>query len=284
MSEGRRPNSTEEDPGRRSKSERKLSVSEEWFRSLVQHSWDIVAVLEADSSIRYVSPAVERILGYRPEDMIGREALGYAHPDDLEQVASTFAQIRDTPGVSRPVELRLQRADGSWRYLEAVLDNLLEDPAVGGIVSNIRDITERKRAEETRAWLAAIVESSDDAIIGKTLDGIITSWNSGAQKIYGYSAEEVIGKPINILVPSDRPAEIPQILDSIRRGEAIDHYETKRIAKDGRRLDVSLTISPIRDSAGNIVGASTIARDITERKRTEEKIREVREAERNRLS
>src|SRR5918912_38998 len=134
------------------------------------------------------------------------------------------------------------------------------------------DITERKRAEEVHARLAAIVESSEDAIIGKTLEGTITNWNRGAQNIYGYSAEEVVGKPINILVPPDRPNEIPKILERLRRGEAIDHYETVRVAKDGRRLDISLTISPIRDSSGNIAGASTIARNITERKRAEEEL------------
>ncbi|MDQ3833807.1 MAG: PAS domain S-box protein, partial [Actinomycetota bacterium] len=145
-------------------------------------------------------------------------------------------------------------------------------------VNIFRDITERKKAEETRARLAAIVESSDDVIIGKTLEGIITNWNLGAQKIYGYSAEEVVGKPINILVPPDRPDEIPKIMEKLRRGEAINHYETVRITKDRRLLDVSLTISPIKDSAGNIVGASTIARDITERKRAEEaRARRVRQ-------
>jgi PAS domain S-box-containing protein len=143
----------------------------------------------------------------------------------------------------------------------------------GGVrfaVSIFRDITERKRAEETRARLAAIVESSEDVIIGKTLEGTITSWNLGAQRIYGYSAQEVVGKPLNILVPPDGPDDIPQILERLRHGEGIEHYETKRITKDGRLLDVSLTISPIKDSAGNITGASTIARDITERKRAEE--------------
>src|SRR5918912_784895 len=134
------------------------------------------------------------------------------------------------------------------------------------------DITERKRAEEVHARLASIVESSEDAIIGKTLEGTITNWNRGAQNIYGYSAEEVVGKPINILVPPDRPNEIPKILERLRHGESIDNYETVRVTKDGRRLDISLTISPIKDSSGNIVGASTIARDITERKRAEKAI------------
>jgi PAS domain S-box-containing protein len=149
-----------------------------------------------------------------------------------------------------------------------------ENGSVLMAVNIFHDVTERNRAEMLRAQLAAIVESSDDVIIGKTLDGIITSWNSGAERIYGYSAEETVGQPISMLVPPERPDEIPTILESIRRGEKVDHYETVRVTKDGRRLDISLTVSPIRNPAGDIVGASTIARDITERKRSEDKLRE----------
>jgi PAS domain S-box-containing protein len=147
-------------------------------------------------------------------------------------------------------------------------------PSEDGLSVYFRDVSERKRAEEDRARLAAIVESSDDAIISKTLEGIITSWNKGAERTYGYSAEEAVGQRISMLVPPERPNEIPRILESIRRGEKVDHFETARMAKDGRRLEISLTVSPIRNSAGDIVGASTIARDISERKRAEEALRE----------
>jgi PAS domain S-box-containing protein len=112
--------------------------------------------------------------------------------------------------------------------------------------------------------LAAIVDSSDDAIIGKTLDGTITSWNRGAQRIYGYTADEVVGRPISILIPQDRPDELPTILARLSRGERIDHYLTKRVRKDGRSIDVSVTISPVKDETGRIVGASAIARDVSE--------------------
>ena len=117
--------------------------------------------------------------------------------------------------------------------------------------------------------VAAVVEFSDDAIVTKDLNGIITSWNRGAEQIFGYKAEEVIGKPVTILIPADHPNEEPEILERIRRGERINHYETIRIRKDGTPLNISLTVSPVRDSSGKIVGASKIARDITERKRTE---------------
>jgi PAS domain S-box-containing protein len=132
----------------------------------------------------------------------------------------------------------------------------------------------------TTQQFAALVESSDDAIISKNLDGIITSWNSGAQRLFGYSAEEVIGKSVSILIPADRPNEEPSILRRLRRGERIEHYETVRRRKDGTSVDISLTISPIKNPSGAIIGASKIARDITERKRSEEQIRLLaREAE-----
>jgi PAS domain S-box-containing protein len=257
--------------------EEEVRRSEERFRSLVQHGSDIITVVDAEGAIRYVSPAVERVLGYEPEEMVGESALDFVHPDDLEEAMGLFAEVSSEPGVQPPLEFRVPHKDGSWRFLEHIVNNLLDDPSVRGIVVNQRDVTERKRAQETRFRLAAIVESSDDAIIGKTLDGIITNWNEGAQRIYGYSAKETVGQPISMLVPPERPEEIPRILESIRRGEKVDHFETVRVTKDGRRLDISLTVSPIRNPAGDIVGASTIARDITERKRVEDRLRESEE-------
>jgi len=134
-----------------------------------------------------------------------------------------------------------------------------------------------KRAGETLSRLGSIVESSDDGIIGKTLDGTIASWNPAAERIYGYSAQEMIGRPISVLVPPDRPDELEQILERVRGGERVDHYETVRWRKDGGQIHVSLTVSPIRDATGEITGVSTIARDITERKRAEEALRESEE-------
>jgi PAS domain S-box-containing protein len=135
-----------------------------------------------------------------------------------------------------------------------------------------RDITERKRADEIAQQLASIVDTSDDAIISKDLNGIIRSWNRGAQQLFGYLAEEIVGKPVTTLIPAELHHEEPAILERLRRGERIDHYETVRRRKDGSKLDISLTVSPMRDAAGNIIGASKIARDITERKRSETQI------------
>ena len=126
-------------------------------------------------------------------------------------------------------------------------------------------------------YLAAIVDSSDDAIIGKTLDGTIISWNRGAERIYGYTADEIVGRPISLLVPIDRPNELPGILDRLRRGERIDHYKTSRVRKDGRRVEISVTISPVRDADGTVIGASAIARDISEQERAIEEALRLRE-------
>jgi PAS domain S-box-containing protein len=137
------------------------------------------------------------------------------------------------------------------------------------------EVDERRRAEVTAERLAAIVESSDDAIIGKTPEGIITSWNQGAQRIYGYTAAEVVGRPISLLIPEDRPDELPGIMRRLNRGERIDHFETERMTRDGRRITVSVTISPIRDTDGTVIGASAVAREITDQKRLEREQEEL---------
>ena len=143
-----------------------------------------------------------------------------------------------------------------------------------------RDVTERKRAEQTQALMSAIVESCEDAIVSKTLDSTILSWNPGAVRLFGYTAEEAIGQPITLIMPPEKLDEEVAILDCLRRGVRIEHYETVRVAKDGRRLDISLTISPVRDSSGRIVGASKIARDVTERKRALQALAESEERQR----
>jgi PAS domain S-box-containing protein len=185
-------------------------------------------------------------------------------------------------GVSvRGQEVHIERPDGSRGIalvdIEAVKDS---EGNVVGAVNCFQDVTERKLGEEAALRLAAMIASSDDAIIGKDLDGTITSWNGGAQRIFGYLAEEIIGKPIMILVPPDRQKEEETILERIGRGERVEHYETIRKRKDGSSIEISLTISPVRNAQGKVIGSSKIARDITERKRSEAQIINLaREAE-----
>ena len=143
------------------------------------------------------------------------------------------------------------------------------DNELVGVSVVARDISERKRVEEALARLAAIVDSSEDAIIGKTLDATIISWNRGAERIYGYTATEAIGQPIGMLLPPGSEDEVPAIMERIRRGEKVEHYETKRQRKDATIIDVSVTVSPIKTPDGDVIGASAVARDITERKQAE---------------
>ena len=142
-------------------------------------------------------------------------------------------------------------------------------PAVKRELGAAQERRERRQAETISAYLASIVQSCDDAIIGKTLDGVVVSWNVGAERLYGYGADEMIGRSISMLIPPYRPEELPEIFEAIKRGEGVDGFETVRIRKDGKPVEVSLTISPIKDSTGRIVGASSVARDITRRKQEE---------------
>jgi two-component system, cell cycle sensor histidine kinase and response regulator CckA len=142
-------------------------------------------------------------------------------------------------------------------------------PAVKRELRAAQERRDRRRTEAISAYLASIVQSCDDAIIGKTLEGIVLSWNAGAERMYGYSADEMIGRSVSVLVPSYRPAELPGIFEKIKRGEGVDGLETVRLRKDGTPIEVSLTVSPIRDATGQVVGASTVAHDITRRKQEE---------------
>jgi PAS domain S-box-containing protein len=165
-------------------------------------------------------------------------------------------------------------ANGEVRTVEVHSSPIEQNGAIL-LFSIIHDIAEWKQSAGKNLRLAAIVESSDDAIIGKTLDGTIKSWNKGAETLYGYSAEEVIGQPISLLVPPEQFDDLPDILTRISRGEVVRHFETKRRTKDGRIVDVSLTVSPIKTPEGKIIGASSTARDITERKLLEKERQKV---------
>ncbi|MHB8486829.1 MAG: PAS domain S-box protein, partial [Candidatus Acidiferrales bacterium] len=176
------------------------------------------------------------------------------------------------------VEAIAERPDGT-RFWFTPYPRLLRDAEgrITGGINMLLDITGRKEAERASSLLAAIVDSSDDAIISKSLDGVITSWNKSAERLFGYTAEEAIGQHITLIVPPDRLHEEATIIARLKRGERIDHFETIRRCKDGTLLNISLTISPVKDSAGRVIGASKVARDVTERKRTEAALRKSEE-------
>ena len=176
---------------------------------------------------------------------------------------------------AKDLEIIVERPDGERRHVipaPRILTNI--HGKITGAVNCLFDITERKRAETAAMRLAAVVQSSHDAVAAKTLNGIITDWNPSAERIFGYKPKEIIGKSVLTLIPKDRQDEEQEILRTIRRGELLDHYQTVRRRKDGKLIDVSLTISPIKDPKGKIVGVSKIARDITKQKQTERRLTE----------
>src|SRR4029077_19117313 len=173
----------------------------------------------------------------------------------------------------QPFEKEYFRKDGS-RVPVLIGVATFEEGANQG-VAFVLDLTERKRGEQAAQQLASIVASSDDAIVSKSLDGIIRTWNRGAERMFGYIAQEAVGRHITLIIPEERRAEEDMVLSKVRRGESVDHFETVRRAKDGRMLDISLSVSPIRGPRGEIIGASKIARDITERKRVEAELQSV---------
>src|SRR5208283_226782 len=238
--------------------------------ALDQHA--IVAMTDVKGSITYVNDKFCTISKYSREELLGQDHRiinsGYHPKEFFQQMYRTIAQ----GGVWRG-EIRNRAKDGSFYWVDSTIVGFAgADGKLEKYVAIRADITERKRAEEVRERLAAVVESSDDAIIGKTLDGVITTWNHGAEKVFGYSASEAVGKPMQMLVPPERANEEADILARVERGESVEHFETVRVRKDGKGIDVSVTISPIRDSSGAIVGVSKVARDISERKRAEQRL------------
>jgi PAS domain S-box-containing protein len=228
----------------------------------------------------YFSPRYKHQLGYQEEEFgndLGEWEIRL-HPEDHERVIKGLRAYLANPRPFYEVQYRLKHKDGDYRWMLAraeVLRDVGDCPI--RVLGCQLDLSERNRSEEDRGRLAAIVQSSDDAIIGKSLDGIVTSWNEGARRLFGYTAEEMVGQPVARLIPGDRLEEEPDILARLRRGERVEHFETVRQHRDGSLLDVSVSISPIRDASGRIVGASKISRDVGGRKRAQAAVDQAHE-------
>jgi len=261
---------------------------------------DAIVVVDRDGTIVQLNSQTQQLFGYLRDELLGQkvemlvpEGYRLQHQHHRED----FATTQKTRRMGADLDLYGRRRNGSEFPVEI---SLSPASTLNGtfVLSAIRDISDRKRVGEElrraneelqrrtaeqlgeyRSRLALIFDSSDDAIISKNLDGTITSWNKGAERIYGYTPEEVIGKPISLLAPNNRADEITEILQKIAQGESIEHYESERVAKDGRRLNVSISVSPLRDAKGDIVGASAIARDITAQKRAEGQFRQSQKME-----
>lgn len=243
-----------------------LKQSEEKHRALVENISDTIILINESYEVLYQSPSFIRTAGFSIKEIEGKTALDFVHPDDLQSCFLLIEQSKLTPGIPLPGQFRLLNKDGDYIWVEGTVNNLIDNPSVNAIVLNYRNVTERKKLEEQQLLTSAIVNSSQDAIISKTLDGKITSWNSGAEKTFGYSAAEMIGTPITNIIPSFLMPEEEIIIASIKSGNSIDHYETQRKKKNGDLIYVSLTVSPIKDASGNVVGASKVLRDISHQK------------------
>ena len=245
--------------------------------SLIELSYEPIFTWHFDRGIMEWNKGCEQLYGYDRAEAIGKvshDLLKTEFPlSPTNEYLDTLKRSGQWSGV-----LRHLARDGSEVWVES-RQQLIESDGRQLVLETNRDITEQLRAEESRLRLAAIVASSNDAIIAKTLEGIITNWNEGARRIFGYTEDEVIGKSVSILIPEDRHDEEPAIIERLKRGERVDHYQTVRVRKDGQKIDISLTISPIRNSLGQIIGASKIARDITEHKRQQEERERLLEQE-----
>ncbi len=270
--------------------QRELNAITAKFEALFNQSGIFAGILDLQGVMLEVNSLAVDACGYTKEQVLNRpfwDTLWWRGSEEVN-ARIRFAADQAASGAVFREQLRYWVADGSERCIDFAMHPIRDrDGAVMFLYPMGVDITERKQveaalreSEQGLRWLAAIVESSDDAIISKNLDGIITSWNRGAERVFGYAAEEVIGQPITIVIPRDRQDEERAILTRIRRGERVDHFETIRHRKDGSLIEVSLTVSPVKNAEGKIVGASKNARDITEQKRSRDQIAVLaREAE-----
>ena len=262
----------------------KLAVAEAQSRlaTTLESIGDAVLATDPQSLVTYLNPVAERLLGYPMREVMGRpleEIFRIVNEETRQPVASPVDRVlREGHMVGLANHTVLLRPDGSELPIDDSAAPIKDsDGRLLGVVLVFRDVSERYKAARQAALLSLIVASSDDAILSKDLTGTITSWNRGAERIFGYTAEEMIGSSILRIIPLERQAEEAAILSKLRRGERVEHYETVRRKKDGRHCDISLTISPLLDEDGNVIGTSKIARDITEQKRAQRALHESEE-------
>jgi PAS domain S-box-containing protein len=230
-------------------------------------STDLLLIAGTDGYFKRLNPAWEHTLGYTLDELLATPYLEFTHPDDRASTggeADALAHGQKTLAF----ENRYRCRDGSYRWLTW---NATPTPDHEMIYAVGRDITETRKADQAQALLAAIVDGSDDAIIGKTLDGTILSWNQGAQRTYGYTPQEAIGQSISLITPPDRAGEIGEIIDRVAKGAPVTYHDTIRMRKDGSRVHVAVTVSPVRDRTGTMIGAASIARDVTDRIKAEQR-------------
>jgi two-component system, cell cycle sensor histidine kinase and response regulator CckA len=271
----------------RERAQAALRRSEARKAAVLDSVLDCIVTIDAAGNVIELNAAAERTFGYTKAEAMGRPladliippALRHAHRAGLAHYLATG----EGPLLGKLVEVTAIRADGTEFPVELAITSIRSDgpPIFTGV---LRDITARQQTHETLARLAAIVTTSDDAILSTSLDGIVLTWNAGAERLYGYSASDMIGQNMSLFVPTDKLGELLSIFQRVSVGERVDSFETQRMRRDGSRVDISLTVSPITDPNGHVIGASTIARNITERKQAEAEMRRLNaEIQRQRL-
>jgi PAS domain S-box-containing protein len=259
---------------------RRVTEQAEIFDQILSNIPDLAYSFDREARVIYANRPLLDIWGKSSlDEVVGKNLHDLGYPEDLERML--HAQLLEVVATGRAIsgETNFTSASGKADIHEYVYSPVFgADGSVVAVAGITRLVTQRRKDEKTMRHHAAIVEWSDDAIISKDLDGVITSWNAGAERLFGYSAEEAIGKPMLLIIPVDRHGEEPVILDRIRRGHTIDHYETIRRRKDGSLVEVSLSVSPMKDHTGRVIGASKIARDITQQKKSEAALKEAKEA------
>ena len=276
----------------RDRAEEDLRKQSEWLRVTIASIGDAVISTDVQGKVTFMNAAAEHLTGWPQAEGVGRPLLDVFHivHEQTRQPAEDPASraLREGMVVGLANHTVLIRRDGTERPIDDSAAPIRGDSGSPiGAVLVFRDVTERRRAEEARAQLAAIVESSQDAIVSKTTEGIIQSWNAAAERLFGYTAEEAMGQPITLIIPADRQGEERLIIERVLRGERVDHFETVRVNKAGRLLNISLSVSPLCDRDGCVIGASKIARDITAQKQAEQERRRLQrqvEEERSRLA
>jgi PAS domain S-box-containing protein len=241
------------------------------FSFLIEELPALVAYMDCELHYVYVNRAFEQFFDVPGTGIVGRELKDVTNAEHYSVAGPYLRRALEGEHVSFASSLR--RADGLLRDVEVAYGPRFHDKKVVGLIALTRDVTDRTFMAEARLRLAAIVDSSDDAIVSKTFEGVVTSWNRSAERMFGYTAAEAVGQHITLIIPPERRGEEEQVLARLRRGEKVDHFETERRAKDGRTVYVSLTVSPIRNAQGELIGASKVARDITQRRRDEEALR-----------
>jgi PAS domain S-box-containing protein len=235
-------------------------------------STDLLCIAGTDGYFKRLNPAWERTFGYTVDELCARPYLEFIHPDDVSRTDSEAAEQASAGKITVAFDNRYRCRDGSYRWLSW---NATPIPDLDMVYAVARDTTEQRQADQARALLAAIVDGTDDATIGMTLDGTIMSWNPAAERNYGYRSADAIGQSIGLVTAPDRPAEMAEMLDRVARGIPVTHHNTVRLRKDGTQRQVEVTISPIRDGSGTVVAAASIARDITGRLKAEERFRRL---------